>query len=116
VGFSEDIEKDVMDFYNEMDDMSRLEKIQKLRSLLEKYSRKSSSDHIMNISDLNDIVGYAKSIYAQKTFPAFLGYEKKKIEQHKQANLCVIESTIRYLNQKDCLKKMPKFDYREDKF
>ena len=33
-----------------------------------------------------------------------------------QANMCVIEATIAALNKRDCFNKLPRFDYRTDKY
>ena len=69
----------------------------------------------MDNHDFNKIIGSAKQKFATDTFPVFLGPRRVKVPPGDLPNLCVIEATIGFLNKNDCLKKIPKFDKREDK-
>lgn len=110
------IEFDIRDFFEQTKNQSSSDQKETLRILLEKYAHLSKADFIMDKNDLDVIIGNAKSLMAQKTFPCFMGKTKRRVMEHEQANLCVIESTISHLNKSNCLKKLPKFEYKEDKF
>jgi len=110
------VDVDIRRFFEQIEKQSHSDQIQTLSNLLDKYIHLSTSDYMMDYHDLNSILGGAKNKFANKTFPVFLGNKKRKVGQSEQANLCVIEAVIGHLNKNDCLKRLPKFDYKEDKF
>lgn len=111
----EQIEVDIKRFFEQIDTQSYDDQTKTLRNLLDKYVHLSTADYLMDSHDLRTIIGSAKSLFAQKTFPMFLGEKTRKVESSDQPNLCVIEAVIGHLNKNDCLKRLPKFDYREDR-
>lgn len=84
-----------------------------LTNLLNKYTHLDSCDYLLDFYDLGTIVSSAKGIMANKTFPCYIGKNKKRVFQEDIVSLCVAEATIKLINGKDCLKKTPKFDYRD---
>lgn len=106
---------DILRFFEQIENQSQNDKIQTLRNLFDKYMHLNTADYIMDYHDLNMIVSNAKTIFAQKTFPAYLGDKKIKVMESEQPNLCVIESVVSHLNKNGCLKKLPKFKYKQDK-
>ena len=111
----EQLNVDIKRFFEQIENQNTDDQAKTLRNLLDKYIHLSKADYLMDSHDLRNIIGSAKSLFAQKTFPMFLGEKTRKVDPNDQPNLCVIEATIQHLNKNDCLKKLPKFDYREDK-
>jgi hypothetical protein len=70
---------------------------------------------MMDSIDLNQIISGAKKKFSNDKVPILLGDNKRLVNQSELPNLFVIESTIGHLNKKGCLKKLAKFDKREDK-
>lgn len=112
----EQVEVDIKEFFDQIDTQNTEDKNKTLRFLLDKYIHLSTSERLMDWHDLNSIISGAKSNFADKAFPVFLGNKKRKVYENEQANLCMVESVIMHLNKNDCLKKLPKFDYREDRY
>lgn len=110
------VDVDIRRFFEQIDSQSSSDQIETLRNLLDKYIHLTTADYMLDYHDLNSIISSAKTTFANKTFPVFLGDKKRKVGQGEQANLCVIEAVFGHLNKKDCLKRLPKFDYKEDKF
>ena len=115
MGLKEDLEIDIMRFFDQIENQDSNDKKKTLRLLMDKYIHLSTSNFIMDNHDLSTILSQATGLFIRKAFPTFLGDRKVKVSQSEQANLCVIEATIGHLNKNECLKKMPKFDYKENK-
>ena len=116
MNIKEQLDADIFRFLENIEHQNRSDQIQTLRDLVGKFIHLSSSDYMMDDHDLRTIIGLAKSKFATDTFPVFLGKNKLKVSQGDLPNLCVIEATISHLKKKDCLNKIAKFDYKEDKF
>lgn len=114
----EQLEADIIRFFENIENQSQNDKRKTLRDLMDKYIHLSSSDYLMDSYDLNSIIGAAKNKMATEKVTRFLksGMMVRKISQGEISNLLVIESTISHLNKIGCLKKLPKFDYKEDKY
>lgn len=110
------LESDIKRFFEQIEKQNHNDQLQTLRNLLDKYIHLSSCDFVMDYHDLSSIVSHAKGVFTNKNFPVFLGKKKRRVYESEQANLCMVEATVSYLNKNDCLKKLPKFDYKEDKF
>lgn len=116
MNMKEQVEFDIRAFFEQINNQSSGDQRETLRLLLEKYTHLSKADYLMDKTDLDSIIGNAKQLMATKTLPVFLGKAKRRVMEHEQANLCVIESTISHLNKNNCLLKLPKFEYKEDTF
>lgn len=112
----EQIEVDIKRFLENIDSQSRNDKTESLRTLLDKYLHLSTCDYMMDYHDLRSIVSNANSKFQNSSLPIHIGNKKQKVRQEDFGNYCVIEATITHLNKNDCLKKLAKFDKREDKF
>lgn len=111
----EQLEVDILRFLENIETQNTSDKIQTLRHLFDKYIHLSQAELLLDAHDLAVIVNNAKSIFASQSMPVHVGPNKRLISPVDLPNLCVIEATIEFLNKKDCLKKMIKFDKREDK-
>lgn len=69
---------------------------------------------LLDKRDFERIGELAIKTYIAKGFPKYLGRNKEAVGDKKAEamNLCLIEATIAYLNSKDLLKQVPKFNYQ----
>lgn len=105
MGLQEEIDQDVLTFFDEFDEASRVEKMQILRRILNKYAQLSSSEYKADYLDLYHIIGNAKARFSTKTLPIVLGSDKRKLNQSEQVNICLVESTVSYLKTKRLFKE-----------
>ncbi|HLD91643.1 MAG TPA: hypothetical protein VI911_11650 [Patescibacteria group bacterium] len=116
---NDNIYQDVLETLKVMENQGHSDKVQTLTLLLEKYVHKNKATHLMNNKDLTTIVDDAKTLMAHETFPKFLqtsGRLKTQLDQEKQIQLCIVEATIGHLNRLECFKRLPKFDFKDNKF
>lgn len=110
---SEKLNCDILNFFKEIENQSPSDRIISLRLLLDKYIHMTKCDFMMDRIDFNEIVSNAKKIMAEKTMPVKIGKSDSPIFETEMVSLCIIESTIMSLNKRGCLKKIPKFEYKE---
>lgn len=111
-----EMELDIQKAIQEMHKKSDTDKALILKELLDKYIEKTTSDHSMGPLDLLEIIQNAKNNFSTQKMPIYLGERKKKVDPSDLPNLCVVESTISYLNKHHCLRRIAKFDKRDDSF
>ena len=94
------------------------DQIQTVKNLVDKYSHLNKSSHLMNYYDLISIINTSKGKAGTETMPKFLdsGSTITKVTSEQQILSFVVEATIGHLNKLDCFKRLPKFDYKEDKW
>jgi hypothetical protein len=79
-------------------------------------------DLLMSKVDLDAIMDIAKDSMSNNIFPVYLescerlGKKDVKIKEEHQRAICIIEATVQYLNGKGILVKLPKFDYKDNRF
>jgi hypothetical protein len=115
-----DLEKqldvDIMRFLENIEKQNTTDRIKTLKNLFEKHLHLHSSDFMMNHSDLLTIIDNAKNNFSNQTMPIYLGEKKKLVNPSDLPNLCVIESAVTHFNKNNCLKRIPFFDKKDDKF
>ncbi len=111
----EQLDVDILRFLENIETQNYSDKIQTLRHLFDKYIHLSQAELLLDAHDLTVIINDAKNIFASQTMPVHIGPTKRLVSPGDLPNLCVIEAAVAHLNRKDCLKKIPKFDKREDK-
>lgn len=113
----EQLETDIIRFFEQIESQNVNDQRQTLRNLLGKYIHLSTTNYMMDSYDLTSIISSAKSAFSNKQAKLFLksGSNIRQVCQDELSNLFVIEATINYLNKIECFKKLPKFDYKEDK-
>jgi len=111
----EQLEVDILRFFENIENQTQNDRLKTLRNLFDKYLHLNTTDYTMNDSDLFKIVSSAKQKMSNEKVPVYLGDKKKLVNQHDLPNLFVIEATVAHLSKKACLKKLAKFDKREDK-
>lgn len=107
------IDSDIRQYLAQFDNLLPEDKHKLLKNLLDKYIHLSTTTFLMDKFDYNVIVSQSKHLYSNETFREYIGANKRRIYSSERANFCIIESTISYLASKDCLKRLPKFDYRD---
>ena len=110
----EQLEVDILRFLENIETQNFSDKIQTLRHLFDKYIHLSKSEHLMDAHDLSIIITNAKNLFDTQTLPVYLGVKKRQVGVADIPNLCLVEATIAHLNKKECLKKMARFDKRDD--
>ena len=110
-----DIDGDIDYFFKDIEYGYERDAKQKLKTLLLKYAGANLPEKKIDHQDLFDIIGSAKQKFANETLVIFLGQDRNKVAPEDMANVCVIEATIGHLNKIKCLRRLVKFDKREDK-
>lgn len=109
------LEVDIKRFLENIEKQGVNSRVESLRHLFQKYLHLNTCEYMMDKHDLQTIIGSAKQLFANETVPIHLGEKKRIVEQSELANLFVIEATVLHLNKNNCLKKIPKFDKKENK-
>lgn len=109
----DELEKDIVGFFKHIEDQEHNDKLVTLRLLMDKYIHLSKSTFLMGKIELNEITSRAKDIFAKKTMPMHIGPGRSLVGRDDQPTMCIVEATIEVLNNRECLKKLPKFDYKE---
>ena len=112
----EQVDTDIRRFMDNIENQNHSDRIETLKNMFDKYLHLNTCDYLMDYYDLNIIIGSAKGKYSRDTMPVYLGEKKRKVGQHELGNMAIVEATITHLNRNGCLKKIPKFDKREDTF
>lgn len=109
----EQVEREIREFLEKADNLTRDDKIKYLRALFEKHFEFQKLDHLVNYYDFHYIVSCAKSNYLQIKTPALIS--RKHLSPHETAHVAMIQAVVGYLNQKGLLRKLIKFDFTEDR-
>lgn len=112
----QELDSEILGLLKKIESQSKNDKISTLRNFVDKYMHLSTVDHMMDSHDLRSISSSAKQKFSNDNLNIFLGEKRVKVQPCDLANFCVIEATIRHLNGLGCLKRLPKFDKREDKY
>jgi hypothetical protein len=110
-----DIDGDIDCFFKDIKYGHERDAKHTLKTLLLKYAGAGLPEKKIDHQDLFDIIGSAKQKFASENLVVFLGQDRNKVAPVDMANLCVIEATIGHLNKIKCLRRLVKFDKREDK-
>ena len=108
-----DLEADIKKFFEQIETQNTNDRIVTLKKLFDKYIHLNTCNRKMDYTDYHNIVNGAKTKFSSTSFPVVLGDKKREIKPQEQANFCLVESTIDYLNGIGCLKKIPKFDIKK---
>lgn len=111
----DDLEQDIMRFFTEIEKMTVGDKKKTLINLFDKYLHLSTAGILFDKQDFDRIKGQATKLYLDRAWPKKFNNSYSDISTSEAPNACMIEATIGYLNGKDCLKKLPKFNYKESK-
>lgn len=114
MGLKQQLEQDIAQFFRDIDDMLPEGKKKALELLIEKYCHLSSAPVKWDKSHFEMIKSHAITLFKDKAYPKKFNNSYREFSTQEAPNVCLIEATISHLHSEDCLKKLPKFDVRED--
>lgn len=109
----ESLNFDILNFFKEIENQGDSDRIKSLRLLMDKYIHLNKADYLMEKFDFNEITSLAKREILEKNMPAKIKGSNMYLSENEVVNLCIIEATVTHLNKIGCLKRIPKFDYKE---
>lgn len=101
------IEKDINEFLNIQQGMDNNSKRDLLKSIFDKHIILTESPLEIDYHDTMNILGQASNIYAEMPMPVIIS--KKHLDSTQVIKFCVLESFVRFLNNKGALKRLPIF-------
>lgn len=113
MSLKEQLSVEIDGFLNNSDKSLKQDKKKALLEIFDKYLNLNTSNILLDKSDFDAIKSQAVRLYVDRSFPKYVGPTKRVISSEEANILCLIESTISQLHLKECLKKLPKFDYRD---
>lgn len=113
MAIEDQLDADILSFFENVEKQTLDAKAKTLKLLIDKYAHLISAPILLDKYDFEMIKEHANRFYATETFPKKLGENRREISSYEANVLSIIEGTIMVLNNNDCLKKLPKFDYRD---
>jgi len=110
----DEIDQDVLVFFDKIDGLGHRDKVEMLRLILKKYALLSQADCLLDKHDLLDISSKAKKNMSEDNGVVFLGERRSRLDYDEIRMKCIADAVISVLNHKECFKRLPKFDVRED--
>lgn len=107
------IKQDILQYMNISEKMSYNDKIDFLMMIFKKHILINKSDVMLHKKDLQEIISRSKQLFSEMPVPVEMDGSDTPLNQMEIPNLCVVESTIAFLNKNNCLKKLPKFKYKK---
>lgn len=104
----EQIRKDIQQYMDEEEQLTRLAKRELLQSIFDKHFVLSEGDLVLNKHDFNKIVSDSKRIMSSMTLPAVIG--SSSVDAHEVNVLACIEAAVQVLNSKGAFRRLPKFN------
>lgn len=105
----EHIEEELRAYLEAEPNLRRQDRLKHLKAIFDKHFGLEETGHLLNTTDLHDIVSYAKAAYATTKMPMNIG--RKPVPNNEINHVLIIESFIMYLNKNKLLKKLVKFDH-----
>lgn len=84
-----------------------------LKLLIDKYAHLYSTPILIDKHDFDMIRDHAHNFLVKSSFPKIVGSSRREISTYEANVLSIIEGTIIVLNNRECFRKLPKFDYRD---
>jgi hypothetical protein len=113
MSLKKDIEDDISEFFRQTHKQSDQDKKKALMILFDKYIHLSTATELLTKYDFDMIKSNAIKLFTDRAWPKKFNNSYQEVSGQEAPNFSLVESTISYLNSKDCLKKMPKFDYKK---
>jgi hypothetical protein len=105
----EQIEQELREYLALEKNLRLEDRLKYLMAIVNKHFATDKIDHLVNYSELNDIIGYAKSSWVQTTLP--MEISRREVHSNDVNYVLVMEAFISYLNRNKLLKKLVKFDH-----
>lgn len=113
MSLKDQLDADVEAFFRNIDKQLPESQRKTLKLLIDKYAHLYSVPILLDRNDFDMIRSYAHNFFTQNNFPKLVGAKRREIGVYEANTLSLIEGTFMLLNNKECFKKMPKFDYKE---
>lgn len=113
MSIQDQLEADIHAFFENIERQLPEGKRKTLRMLIDKYAHLFSTPVMLDKHDFDMVRSHAHTFFINSTFPKFVGDSRREIDQYEASMLSIIEGTITVLNNKECFKKMPRFDYKK---
>lgn len=107
----EEIEKELREYIEKEPNMRRQDRVAYLIAIFNKHLEIRNLEHVVNYRDYFNILSRAKTLYTKISLPVRLS--RKELEPNDSVHITTMESFVMYLNEKNLLKKLVKFDYTE---
>lgn len=107
---SEELMNDVMLFLAKVDELTYSDRKELLVSMLNKNMTLQTSELVLSKYDFDLILSNAKERFCSEAVPTTIS--KRPLDQREATNLILIESVFSFLNNKNALRRLPKFDRR----
>ena len=113
MSIKEQLEADIYAFFENIEKQTAQDKRKTLLLLFDKYLHLFSTPVLLDKHDFEMIKDHARKFLIDSAFPKKVGTNRREISPSEANILSVIEGTIAVLNSKECLRKLPKFDYKD---
>lgn len=107
----QEIERELREYLEKEPNLRRDDRLTYLMSIVNKRTKISKLDHLINNADYFKILSQAKNNYISMKLPVRISY--KELEANDALHIATVESVLMYLNKNNLLKKFVKFDYTE---
>ena len=104
------IDRDLREYLEKEPNLRREDRLVYLKSIFNKHLEFGQLGHMINRSDLYEIMSNAKNFFTKTSFP--IKVSGNELYPGEESNVLVIESVLSYLNKSNLLKKIIKIDYR----
>jgi hypothetical protein len=105
------LDRELREYLDKEPNLRREDRINYLKSMMNKHFEFLKLDHMINRRDLYEIVAGAKSNFTDRRVPVRIS--KIQVDQSELTTVAIVESMLAYLNRNNLLKKQVKFDYTD---
>lgn len=102
------IEQELRQYLEDADNMSRADRYVYLKAVFDKHLALEKTEHILTMSDFQNIVGTAKQNFVNLILPMTIS--NRALNASETPNVAVVQAMISYLNNAGILRKMVKID------
>lgn len=107
----EQLDRELIEYLEKEPNLRRDERLMFLRSIINKHLEFSKLEHVINNSDLFNIVSESKVQYSKFRLP--MKISRRQVDSSDLPHVAIIESVLSYLNRNHLLKKLVKFEITE---
>ncbi len=105
----ETIEQELRQYIEDAANMTRQDRFTYLKAIFDKHYAMEKTEHILTMSDFQNIISYAKSQFTEITLPTEIS--KRPVYPSEVPHIMMIEAVISYLNRNSILKKLVRIDF-----
>ena len=113
MSIQDQLEEDIHAFFENIEKQLPDARKKTLKQLIDKYAHLFSTPVLLDKSDFDMIKDHAHRFFINSAFPKKVGANRREFTTYEANTVAVIEGTISVLNNKECFRKLPKFDYKD---